>query len=256
MKFNYYQIINNVNGKVYIGITEKTLEQRKIEHLKLLKKDKHFNYKLQNDWNIYGEKNFSFVLLDTLSDISLEEGYNYEYELISSYTGEKYNLAPGGKINPMYSEEIRNKMKRTKTLQAKNILQLEEIEENVFKVIAKYNSQKEAGRLSSADQGNINNAIKKHTKGCGYYWIIEMTKEEFENTWKPSRTKITPCAQLNECGEIVKVHHNRSIFEKEYNWTAGCIKGAIKRNGRTHNIKFIDISEEDYYKLCPVTLLF
>lgn len=69
----------------------------------------------------------------------------------------------------MYSEEIRNKMKRTKTLQAKNILQLEEIEENVFKVIAKYNSQKEAGRLSSADQGNINNAIKKHTKGCGYY---------------------------------------------------------------------------------------
>ena len=49
MNFNYYQIINNVNGKVYIGITEKTLEQRKIEHLKLLKKDKHFNYKLQND---------------------------------------------------------------------------------------------------------------------------------------------------------------------------------------------------------------
>ena len=78
MKFNYYQIINNVNGKVYIGITEKTLEQRKIEHFKLLKKDKHFNYKLQNDWNIYGERNFSFVLLDTLSDISLEEWYNYE----------------------------------------------------------------------------------------------------------------------------------------------------------------------------------
>ena len=36
MKFNYYQIINNVNGKVYIGITEKTLEQRKIEQ-KLVK---------------------------------------------------------------------------------------------------------------------------------------------------------------------------------------------------------------------------
>lgn len=49
MKFNYYQIINNINGKVYIGITEKTLEQRKTEHLRLLEKNKHFNYKLQND---------------------------------------------------------------------------------------------------------------------------------------------------------------------------------------------------------------
>ena len=33
MKFNYYQIINLINNKVYIGITEKTCEERWKKHI-------------------------------------------------------------------------------------------------------------------------------------------------------------------------------------------------------------------------------
>ena len=69
----------------------------------------------------------------------------------------------------------------------------------------------------------------------------------FEKEWRPKRTKITPCAELNDFGEIVEVHHNRSIFERKYDLTTGCIKGAINRNGKTGGRKFINITEEEYY---------
>ena len=82
-----------------------------------------------------------------------------------------------------------------------------------------------------------------------------MSKEDFEKNWKPRRTKITPCASLNEQGEIMEVHHNRSIFEKNNGWTTGSIKSAIQRKGKAHGIKFINITEEEYYKLKPITLI-
>lgn len=254
MLFNYYKIINLTNNKTYIGITEKTCEERWKQHISLLDKNKHSNWLLQEDWNKFGKENFQFVKIDTFEG-ELEEGYSHEYELIYSFVGEKYNLAPGGQINPMYSQEIKEKMIRTKQEQVPNVYQLEEIEENVFKIVNIYKSQKEAGRESNADQGNIQHAISKHTKGCGYYWITEDMLITFEKEWRPQRTKITPCAELSTDGEIIEVHHNRSIFEKKYGLTAGCIKGAIKRNGRTGGRKFINITEEEYYLIRPITLI-
>ena len=254
MKFNYYKIINNVSKRTYIGITERSCEKRWNEHINLLNKNKHPNYLLQEDWNKLGSKNFSFVQIDTF-DGNLEEGYQHEYDLIQSCKDEKYNIALGGQINPMYSPEIKEKMIKTKQKAVPNIYQLEEIEENVFKIIGIYNSQKEAGRLSVADQGNIQHALTKHTKGCGYYWIDENMLKNFEEDWKPARIKIKPCAELDEQGNIVKVHHNRSLFEREYGMCSGAIKNAINRNGKAQGRKFINISEEEYYKIKPITLI-
>lgn len=124
----------------------------------------------------------------------------------------------------MYSSAIKEKMIRTKQNAVPDIYQLKEIDENIFEIVAIYNSQKEAGRLSGADQGNIQHALTKHTKGCGYYWIDENMLETFEEEWKPTRTKIKPCAELNELGDIIEVHHNRSLFEKKYGMCTGSIK--------------------------------
>ena len=120
-------------------------------------------------------------------------------------------------------------MTKTKQDQVPNIYQLEEISENVFKIIGIFNSQKDAARKTEADQGNIQHAITNHVKGCGYYWCNETSKEEFEANWRPARTRIKPCAELDSIGNIIKVHYNRSLFEKEYGWTAGVIKSAITR---------------------------
>lgn len=254
MIFNYYKIINLVNNKVYIGITKKTYEERWKQHIYLLKNNKHPNWLLQEDWNNFGQENFKFIEYESFEG-SLEEGYQHEYELIQNFKGDKYNLAPGGQINPMYSEAIKEKMIKTKQKQVPNIYQLEEIDENVFKVINVYNSQKEAGKLSQADQGNIQHSINKHTKGCGYYWITEDMIDTFEKEWRPKRTKITPCAEISENGEIIKVHHNRSLFEREYGMCTGAIKSAIARKGKAQGRKFINIDVELYYQLKPVTLI-
>ena len=256
MLFHYYKIINVINDKTYIGITEKKPEERWRQHKKLLQKNEHPNYKMQKEWNEYGEDNFRFELIESLDCETIEIGYQHEYDLIQGFDGVKYNILVGGQINPMYTKSVREKMIATKQNAVPNILQLEEIEENVFKVIGKFNSQKEAGRLSSADQGNIQQAITKRTKGCGYYWIEETSKEDFESNWKPTRTKPTYCAQLDNDGNIVEVHYNYATFQKKYGWSGSCIANAIKRNGKTFGIKFIRITEEEYYKLKPITLIY
>lgn len=254
MNFNYYKIYNRITKITYIGITEKSCEERWNEHIKLLNKNKHFNWKLQKDWNEYGISSFDFEQIDQFEG-NLEEGYQKEFELINSFKGKKYNIAPGGQINPMYSEEIKEKMIKTKQNQVPNIYQLEEVEENTFKVIAVYKSQKEAGRLSEADQGNIQHSICNHTKGCGYYWIDETMIQNFEKEWKPKRAKMTPCAELNSEGKIVKVHYNRATFEQEYGMCKTAITSAIRRGGKAQGIKFINITEEEYYRFKPITLI-
>ena len=255
LQFNYYQIINQVNNKKYIGITSKDFSIRWKEHIRLLKKNIHPNYLLQKDWNEYGQEAFQFEKIETLDCETIELGYFHEYELIQECQN-KYNILLGGQINPMYTPVVRQKMIKTKQDQVPSIYQLQEISENVFKVIGIFNSQKEAARKTEADQGNIQHAITNHVKGCGYYWCNETSKEEFEANWRPARTKIKPCAELDSTGNIIKVHHNRSLFEKEYGWTTGIIKGAIARNGKAHGIKFINLTEDEYYKIKPITLIF
>ena len=52
-----YKIVNKVNGKYYVGSSNDVLKTRFYEHKRLLTKNKHFNVKLQNAWNKYGESN-------------------------------------------------------------------------------------------------------------------------------------------------------------------------------------------------------
>lgn len=254
MVFNYYKIYNKITDTIYIGITERSCEKRWKEHVYLLNNNKHPNYLLQNDWNNYKSENFIFEQIDKLEG-NLEEGYEYEYYLIQKYKGKKYNLAEGGQINPMYSSAIKEKMIHTKQQAVPNIYQLEEIEENVFKIINVFNSQKEAGRLSGCDQGNIQHAITKHTKGNGYYWITENILDNFEKEWRPTRIKMSPCAELDNNDNIIKVHYNKALFQKEYNMCKSAIASAINRNSRANGRKFKNISFEEYYKIKPITLI-
>ena len=57
-----YKIENKVNGKVYIG-ESMNIENRWSQHKKVLNENKHHSYKLQRDWNKYGEDNFIFEVL-------------------------------------------------------------------------------------------------------------------------------------------------------------------------------------------------
>lgn len=64
-----YAIKNKINGKVYVG-SSSDIKYRWKSHLNSLKRNKS-NKKLQNAWNKYGKKNFTFEILKVLpKDIS------------------------------------------------------------------------------------------------------------------------------------------------------------------------------------------
>lgn len=64
-----YQILNTINGKIYIGSAVK-LSARKSEHLRDLRRNCHQNPRLQHSFNIHGEQAFKFSVLEYVEDKS------------------------------------------------------------------------------------------------------------------------------------------------------------------------------------------
>lgn len=62
-----YTITNRVTGKLYIGESLDIYRRWHDEHIPQLRKNRHYNKGLQNDFNKYGEENFSFEILERYS---------------------------------------------------------------------------------------------------------------------------------------------------------------------------------------------
>ncbi len=62
-----YQIINLVNGKIYVG-SSNNLYNRKKSHLSCLRNNRHENPHLQSAWDKYKERNFDFEILQIVKD--------------------------------------------------------------------------------------------------------------------------------------------------------------------------------------------
>lgn len=75
-----YKITNIKNGKVYIGQT-KYRDMRFKQHLDELKRGKHYNYRLQHDFDTFGEDCFKYEILQVVSDDKayLSEDYWIDY---------------------------------------------------------------------------------------------------------------------------------------------------------------------------------
>ncbi len=122
-----YQIVNNVNGKRYIG-SANDFHRRKNRHLQKLRKNEHANYHLQKSWNKYGESNFVFVILEYVEcseDLIIREQWwldtvNPEYNICrvagsslgvkrSEATKEKIRQANIGLKHPDWRNQLKSK---------------------------------------------------------------------------------------------------------------------------------------------------
>ena len=101
-KAGIYQIINNVDGKCYVG-SAINLKRRWQDHRKLLRGNRHHCKYLQNAWNKYGEKKFIFEVLENVycdnNLIKLEQAWldflNPEYNTVKiagNNSGLKWSL--------------------------------------------------------------------------------------------------------------------------------------------------------------------
>lgn len=93
-KSGIYRITNKVNNKIYIG-SAYNLSNRFSTHKYSLKNNKHKNPHLQSAWNLYGEKEFIFEILEIVEDktkiIEREQYYLDLYNPCDNSIG--YNIA-------------------------------------------------------------------------------------------------------------------------------------------------------------------
>lgn len=177
-----YQILNLVNGKIYVG-SSINLDRRKIDHWSRLRCKKHSNKHLQNAWDKYGEDKFSFQVLQVVeSEKSLAgceqfwisrtscDDENHGYNLMTvkdlHYTHSAKTKAKLGDISRgrKHTEETKLKMSnnnywRGKTLSIEHKMKMSITKKKNYKkenhgMYGKYHSEKTKNKISITLTGN------------------------------------------------------------------------------------------------------
>lgn len=110
-----YCIENLINCKKYIGQSTDIIQRWKT-HKTELNCNRHRNSHLQKSWNLYGEDNFKFYLLEECSEDKLDEKEIYYIGQFNTTNGNLgYNKESGGHIGKHMSIESRMKMSDAKS---------------------------------------------------------------------------------------------------------------------------------------------
>ena len=110
-----YCIENTINGKKYVGQST-DIKDRWRRHISELKKCKHDNSYLQDNWIVYGESAFRFYVLEECSPELLDKKEQYYIDYLDSMSyANGFNLTTGGKKGNTITEEIRQKMSKSVT---------------------------------------------------------------------------------------------------------------------------------------------
>lgn len=101
-----YKIKNNINNKLYIGKTERSIEERWNEHCRHA--SLYPNIPLYKAILKYGKDNFSITLLEECNNQIIDEREIYWINYYNTYTGDGYNCTGGGEggIKPISQDEI------------------------------------------------------------------------------------------------------------------------------------------------------
>jgi len=111
-KMGIYKIVNILNHRIYVG-SAINLQRRYAAHISCLKRNKHGNSYLQNDWNKCGPEAFEFHLLEAVEkkqDLLLRETV-----YIDIYFDNKnmcYNICPvaGNTVGKFHTQQTKEKM--------------------------------------------------------------------------------------------------------------------------------------------------
>lgn len=153
-----YSIVNKFNNLIYIGSSADILHRRN-QHFSLLNLNKHFNQKLQNSWNKYGESEFMFQIVE---ECLFEDLTKKEQFWINFY--KSYDPSHGFNLNKIcerviLSEETKIKISKNHSKFWKNKKLSLKHKENMSKNNSKYWKGK---KLSDEHKSNLSNSHKKH----------------------------------------------------------------------------------------------
>lgn len=143
-----YKIVNKINGKIYIGKTLKTIQERFNEHCNDYKKDRNEKRPLYSAMNKYGIENFYIEEVEKCLDSEIDNREKYWIEYYNSFKN-GYNATLGGDGKAYIDRELviktYNELKnQTKTAKILNICV-----DSVHDILVQNNIQiKRAGDMS------------------------------------------------------------------------------------------------------------
>lgn len=141
-----YKITNNINGKIYVGQTTKTLKERFQKHCwGTTSKDKyHLNMAIKMAIRKYGKENFTIELLEETEIDNLDKREIYWISYFDSYN-KGYNCTLGGQNGATNPTKLSND---------------EELE--VIKLKLYGLSCKELSKLYGINRTSVKNIFKRH----------------------------------------------------------------------------------------------
>lgn len=200
-----YKITCTSNNKVYIGQSV-SIKRRWRDHLMALRKNGHYNPKLQRAYNKYGENSFTFEILELCPKEKLNEREKFYIQLFDSQN-KGFNCDQGGsdisgKANPMYGKSGVNS--------PKFIDFVYQLDKN-GKIIKEFESANLAAKAIEGQAAHIQDCLKswkEHSPSTsqtasrerfthkGYYWIYKQDYEllsqyGYDFTQKRNKKSIT-----------------------------------------------------------------
>lgn len=213
----------------------------------------HPNYKMQADYDKMGKEKFLFEIIETLES-NEEEAYQHEYDLIQKYKATySYNIIEGGKVNPVYSPQVVEKLKETHQEKYDDILQYK-FDGKSFVLEASHKGIRDAVRNTGADFRGIQNALKTTQAHFEYYWVKETEKEKWLETFLMRHSLCV--AKINEeTGTIEDTALTIHEFAQKYNTTYQKIYASIRQNNRCERkYKFIRITAKQFAEINNLSL--
>ncbi len=193
-----YKVVNNETKQVYVGITTKSLEERKKDHLKKAKNGNSFEF--QNAIATYGEEVFKWEQIDTATSTDELAKKEKEYILEFNSKQEGYNSDSGGGIKKsVYQYDI-----------------------HTGDLINKYPNLTVAGNVINAKKKDLSEvclSVNKLYKG--FYWSYDFVDNFIP--LKDKRKKIIQKLSLD--GDFIKEFNSVSEASKQ----TGCNKTSIAK---------------------------
>ena len=239
-----YCIENLINHKKYIG-QSRDINRRFIVHKYNLKSNTHINSHLQSSWNIYGEQNFKFYIIEQCEKDYLDDKEKYYIQLYDSMAN-GYNLNAGGQGIPEYKhtpEEI------AKMIQIQNpdpvyqcALQLN--------IIKEWPSASTAGKTLGFSIRHIKNCCNKKLKSKTVHRFIFVFKKDWDNLDRQyylqnHRSYPIPILQIDNNGNIVKRWNSMYEIQATLHICCGEISTVCSGKRNTSN-GFFWIKESEY----------
>lgn len=196
-KSGIYKIKNIINNKVYIGSTN-NLTKRLREHKSSLKNGNHYNYHLQNAYELYKIENFEFSILEECNSEFLLERENYYINFYNSKDPNfGYNVmdAQNGFLGQTHSEETKEKLRKLKT--GCIAVNRKFTEEEVILIRKEFYNGTRIGELSkrfNIDRNRLTDIIElKSYKNIpvkieGYEDFIKQKQKDYKNGKRPHST--------------------------------------------------------------------